>query len=62
MNEGHTSPKHRITPKVEPLFEESQHRILVSAYSQSIFRITEILDLAIKMKKKVNQARLQKLQ
>lgn len=53
VNEGHTSPKHRVTPKIEPLFEESQHRILVTAYSQSIFRITEILDLAIKMKKKV---------
>lgn len=52
-NEGHTSPRHRITPKIESLFEESEHRILISAYSQSLFRITEILDLAIKLRKKV---------
>ncbi len=51
--EGHTSPFHRIQPMLEPIFESSQHRILISCYSQSIFRMREILDMAIRFKKKV---------
>lgn len=51
--EGHTSPFHRISSKLEPIFESSEHRILISCYAQSLFRMREILDLAIKFKKKV---------
>ncbi len=51
--EGHTSPFHRISPLLEPIFETSEHRILISCYSQSLFRMREILDLAIRFKKKV---------
>ena len=51
--EGHTAPFHRISPILEPIFESSKHRILISCYSQSIFRMREILDLAIRFNKKV---------
>lgn len=50
---GHTAPNHRITHLIEPLFEESESRILISAYEQSLFRIIEIIDLAKKYKKKI---------
>lgn len=52
-HEGHTSPFHRISPILEPIFESSEHRILISCYAQSLFRMREILDLAIRFKKKV---------
>ena len=51
--EGHTAPFHRISPILEPIFESSNHRILISCYSQSLFRMREILDLAIRFNKKV---------
>lgn len=51
--EGHTSPFHRISSKLFPIFESSEHRILISCYAQSLFRMREILDLAIRFKKKV---------
>ncbi|MGN1343043.1 MAG: ribonuclease J, partial [Traorella sp.] len=51
--EGHTSPFHRISPILEPIIETSNHRILISCYSQSLFRMREILDLAIRFRKKV---------
>lgn len=51
--EGHTSPFHRIQPILEPIVEGSEHRILISCYSQSIFRMLEILEIAKRFKKKV---------
>lgn len=51
--EGHTSPFHRISSKLFPIFESSEHRILISCYAQSLFRMREILDLAIRFNKKV---------
>lgn len=51
--EGHTSPFHRISSKLLPIFESSNSRILISCYAQSLFRMREILDLAIRFKKKV---------
>ncbi|WP_416325314.1 ribonuclease J [[Eubacterium] hominis] len=50
---GHTAPKHRITSLIEPIFEESQGRILISSYSQSLFRIIEIIELAKKYNRKI---------
>lgn len=50
---GHTSPKHRITKLIEPIFEGKHGRILISVYEQSLFRIIEILDLIKKYKCKV---------
>lgn len=50
---GHTAPKHRITSLIEPIFEASHSRILISSYSQSLFRIIEIIELAKKYNRKI---------
>lgn len=50
---GHTAPKHRITNLIEPIFESSHGRILISSYSQSLFRIIEIIELAKKYERKI---------
>lgn len=50
---GHTAPRHRITSLIEPMFEQSEGRILISCYAQSLFRIIEIIDLAKKYNKKI---------
>ncbi len=51
--EGFTSPNHRITKHIEPVFESTEKRILVTMYEQNIYRIMEVLDLAQKHKRKV---------
>ena len=50
---GHTAPKHRITSLIEPIFEESTGRILISSYSQSLYRIIEIIELTKKYNRKI---------
>lgn len=50
---GHTAPKHRVTNLIEPIFEASESRILISSYSQSLFRVIEIIELAKKYKRKI---------
>lgn len=50
---GHTAPQHRITNLIEPAFERSTSRILISCYSQSLFRIIEIIELAKKYNRKI---------
>ena len=51
---GHTAPKHRITSLIAPIFEASEGtRILISCYSQSLFRIIEIIELAKKFNRKI---------
>ncbi len=52
-HQGHTAPFHRISRILEPIFEANKRRILISCYSQSLFRMREILDLAIRFKRKV---------
>lgn len=44
---GHTAPKHRISEHIAYHFESSPERIIISCYEQSLFRIIEILDLAL---------------
>jgi len=51
--EGHTAPKHKITNKIEPIFEANEGRFIIACYRQSLYRILEILDLALKFKKKI---------
>ena len=50
---GHTSPNHRITPIVEPIFKESKGRLIFSFYNQNVFGIREALDLVLKYKKRL---------
>ena len=51
--EGHSSPRHRITPLVEPYFEEAPGRLIVSAYSQNLYRVIELIELADKYGRKI---------
>lgn len=50
---GYTAPKHRITSHVEHYFEDFESRIIITLYSQNLFRIMEVLELAAKYKRKV---------
>ncbi len=50
---GHTSPNHKITPLVENDFREHKGRIIASFYSQNLFGIREIIDLAVKYKRQI---------
>lgn len=51
--DGHTAPRHRIADKLEPIFESHEGRFIVACYKQSLFRIQEILNMAVKYKKKI---------
>lgn len=50
---GHTSPKHRLTPLIEPYFVENESRIFISQFTQSLFGINEIIELALKYNRKI---------
>lgn len=50
---GYTTPKHRISEYIESYFENLQGRLIMSLYSQNLFRIIEVLELAKKYKHKV---------
>lgn len=50
---GNTAPKHRITSKVEPFFQDASGRIIVTLYQQNMFRLIEILDLSKKFRRNV---------
>lgn len=51
--EGHSAPNHRITRLLEPYFEELNGRMLVTTYSQNLYRVIEIIELAHKYHRKV---------
>ena len=51
--EGHSSPNHRITSQVEPIFDGAQGRIVCTAYSQNLYRVIELIELANKFNRKV---------
>lgn len=50
---GHTAPNHRIIDMIEPSFESAKGRIVISTYAQNIYRAMEILNLAIRYKRRV---------
>lgn len=50
---GHASPNHRLTPQIEPSFEDTEQRIVVTMYNQNLFRVIEVLELAKKFNRKV---------
>ncbi len=50
---GHTSPTHRLTPLIEPYFVDSDSRIFISQFTQSLFGINEIIELALKYNRKI---------
>lgn len=51
--EGYTSPNHKLTSKIEPIFEDAKQRIVISAYAQNIFRIKEIIELTKKYDRRI---------
>ena len=50
---GYATPKHRISNHIETYIENLQGRLIISLYSQNLFRIIELLELAKKYKRKV---------
>lgn len=52
-NPGYTSPKHKLTDKIDNIFEDSEGRIIISSYAQNIFRTKEIVELTKKYKRKI---------
>ncbi len=52
-NPGYTSPKHKLTPLIERVFEESEGRIIISTYAQNTFRTREIVELTKKYGRRV---------
>lgn len=51
--QGHTSPNHKLTPHIERLFLETSGRIIAAVYTQNLFGVREIIDLAIRSKRKI---------
>ena len=51
--EGHSSPNHRITSQIEPIFDTAEGRIVCTAYSQNLYRIIELIELANKFNRKI---------
>ena len=52
-NSGYTSPKHKLTDKIDNIFEDSEGRIIISSYAQNIFRTKEIVELTKKYNRKI---------
>ncbi len=50
---GNSAPKHRITSKIEPFFQEAEGRIIITLYQQNMFRLIEVLDLTRKFNRPV---------
>ena len=50
---GIASPRHKITPLIQGLFEESTGKIFVSLFYQNFYNIQEVINLAVKNKKKI---------
>ena len=51
--EGHSSPHHRITNLIEPYFEDAKGRIIVTTYSQNLYRVIEVIEMAYKFNRKI---------
>lgn len=51
---GHTSPYHRVSPRFMQVLEQHEHsRVFVSVYTQSVYRIQEIIDCCIQYNRKM---------
>ena len=52
-HEGYTSPHHKLTNRIDHIFEDSNERIVISSYAQNIFRTQEIIELTKKYKRQI---------
>lgn len=50
---GSSAPKHRITDLLDGYFANAEGRVIISAYSQSLFRVLEIVELAKRYNRKI---------
>lgn len=50
---GYTSPNHKLTNKINQIFEDSDNRIIISTYAQNVFRTKEIVQLTKKYNRKI---------
>lgn len=51
---GHTSPNHRVSPRFSQVLEQYEgHRIFISVYNQSVYRIQKILETCINYDRKM---------
>ena len=51
--EGHSALQHRITKILEPYFEDAKGRIIVTTYSQNLYRVIELVELANRFNRKI---------
>lgn len=52
-HEGYTSPNHKLTSRIDHIFEDSNERIIISSYAQNVFRTKEIIELTKKYKRQI---------
>jgi len=52
-HEGYTSPNHKLTNKIDHVFEDSNERIIISSYAQNVFRTKEIIELTKKYHRQI---------
>lgn len=50
---GFTSPTHRISSRIDRVFEESEGRIFTTLYDQNIYRLIEVVEMAKKYRRRV---------
>ncbi len=50
---GYTSPKHRLIPRVEKYFANSESRIFICMFYQNLYRLTEVFNLCKTYRKKI---------
>lgn len=52
-HEGYTSPNHKLTSRIDHIFEDSNERIIISSYAQNLFRTKEIVELTKKYRRQI---------
>lgn len=50
---GYTSPNHRLTPQIDPIFRDIKGRIFIALYDQSTYNIEELVQVCMQYKRKI---------
>lgn len=50
---GYTSPNHRLTPQIDPIFRDIKGRIFIALYDQSTYKIEELVQVCLQYKRKI---------
>ncbi|MCF0110674.1 MAG: ribonuclease J [Erysipelotrichaceae bacterium] len=51
--QGYTAPYHKITSKILPVLEEAAGRVIITAYTQNLYRIIGIIEAANRLNKRI---------